>query len=72
MPIFLDANPKVSGPDFHPEYHWQLAIQKLMRRGHRVEICADIPGLFRIDGGPELTTGQLIGVAAKSDALMAR
>ena len=32
-------------------------------RGRRVEAADDIPGLFRVDGGPEITLGQLAHMA---------
>ena len=34
---------------------FRLAVQTLVERGHRVQPALDAPGLFRIDGGPELT-----------------
>jgi len=41
---------------------WMVDLMaNLERAGHRVE-QQDIPGLWRIDGGPELTTNQLIQV----------
>ncbi|UEM08024.1 hypothetical protein JL101_035835 (plasmid) [Skermanella rosea] len=45
--------------------HLQHAIDYLTSRGFVVERTADIPGLFYVDGGPELTIGQLIDFASK-------
>lgn len=39
------------------------AIADIRDAGHTVE-AQDIPGLYRINGGPELTVGQMLGVAA--------
>jgi hypothetical protein len=39
------------------------AIRALMDKGHDVSLTGDIPGLFTIDGGPELTTSQLISLS---------
>jgi hypothetical protein len=41
---------------------FRLAIKRLVRAGHQVE-AQDIPGLFRVDGGPELTVRQVINLA---------
>jgi hypothetical protein len=36
----------------------------LLERGHHLEKAdGPIPGLWHIDGGPELTTNQMLGVA---------
>lgn len=43
---------------------WRAAYDYLLQRGHRVE-PQDIPGLWRIDGGPEITSGQLVAIAQK-------
>lgn len=43
----------------------QQAINALTGRGHSVAE-SNIPGLFRVDGGPEITTNQLMGLAAGS------
>jgi hypothetical protein len=39
-----------------------LAIEWLRKLGHTVEE-QDVPGLYRIDNGPEITRGQLIGIS---------
>jgi hypothetical protein len=39
------------------------AIDVITARGCVVEICQDIPGLFRIDGGPEITIFQVLEIA---------
>jgi hypothetical protein len=39
------------------------AIKRLEKHGREVGLTGDIPGLFRIDGGPEITTNQLISIA---------
>ena len=36
-------------------------VTKLREDGHLVE-PQDIPGLWRVDGGPEITTGQLLSL----------
>lgn len=45
---------------------WRMRVEQATRileaKGHTVE-ATDIPGLFRINGGPELTTSQLLSVA---------
>jgi hypothetical protein len=41
------------------------AISRLVAAGHIVEGDPIIPGLYRIDGGPELTVGQLIDFASR-------
>lgn len=41
------------------------AIKRIEDSGHDVSLTGDIPGLFRIDGGAELTTGQLLDIARK-------
>lgn len=41
------------------------AIKHLRRIGRVVE-PTDMPGLYRIDGGPEVTTGQVISIALKT------
>lgn len=41
----------------------QIAIEALAERGRRVEPSGLIPGLYRIDGGPEITTNQLIHIS---------
>lgn len=44
---------------------WRVDLMAALEKaGHRVE-QQDIPGLWRIDGGPELTTGQLMQVGAQ-------
>ena len=44
---------------------WTVDLMaRLEAAGHRVE-QQDIPGLWRIDGGPELTTNQLMQVGAE-------
>jgi hypothetical protein len=42
----------------------QAAIRQLERLGHTVT-RENIPGLYRINGGPELTRNQLISIATK-------
>ena len=42
-----------SGPRPNPV---ALAIKRLEDGGHGVLLTGDIPGLFRIDGGPEIIT----------------
>jgi len=37
----------------------------LAKNGHTVT-GADIPGLYRVDGGPELTLGQLLQIASEA------
>lgn len=41
----------------------QIAINALTERGRRVEQSGLIPGLYRIDDGPEITTNQLIQIS---------
>ena len=41
------------------------AIRQLERLGFTVT-ATDIPGLYRIDNGPEITRGQLISIALKT------
>ncbi len=36
------------------------AIRRLLDQGRTVELTGGIPGLFRVDGGAELTTNQLV------------
>ena len=44
---------------------WQVdMLAALEAAGHRVE-QQDVPGLWRIDGGPELTSNQLLSVAGQ-------
>jgi hypothetical protein len=39
------------------------AIEALTKAGHAVTEAGGIPGLYRVDGGPELTTMQLAQIA---------
>lgn len=41
-----------------------LAIKRIENAGHDVQLTGDIPGLFRVDGGPEITTNQLMQIAS--------
>ena len=38
-----------------------VKIKALQQAGHTVTMTGDIPGLWRVDDGPELTTNQLLG-----------
>ena len=38
----------------------QVAIHWLQQNGYRVESAGGVPGLYIVDGGPELTIGQVI------------
>jgi hypothetical protein len=42
-----------------------LAIKRIESAGNAVQLTGDIPGLFRINDGPELTTRQLLDVASR-------
>jgi hypothetical protein len=37
-------------------------VENLLKDGNTVEIDPAIPGLFRVNGGPELTIGQMKAV----------
>jgi hypothetical protein len=50
-------------PD-QPQNRLQAAVQWLIAKGHRVERATDIPGLYYLDNGPELTEMQVISFAA--------
>ena len=43
-----------------------LAVQRLNELGQSVQIDERIPGLFKIDNGPELTATQFLRVACSS------
>ena len=58
---------KITGDAMMPNTSMiESAIRALRQAGHIVTAADSIPGLFHIDGGPELTTNQLIGLAAKA------
>lgn len=40
----------------------EAAIHWLRQNGHHVEPAGGIPGLYNVDRGPELTTGQIISL----------
>jgi hypothetical protein len=42
------------------------AALALIERGHKID-QQDIPGLWRINGGPEITNGQLIQIAMEAN-----
>ena len=39
-----------------------MKIEMLQRSGHAVAMTGDIPGLWRVDNGPEITTNQLLSL----------
>jgi hypothetical protein len=43
----------------------QDAVNWLAAHGHTVERAPDIPGLFYVDNGPEITTRQLLHFASQ-------
>lgn len=47
----------------------QAATKALTDAGHSVEPSGDIPGLYRINGGAELTVGQVVDVARQNGLL---
>lgn len=50
-------------PPPEPERPITLAIRALRAAGHVVEASRDVAGLYEVDGGPLLTTAQVIALA---------
>lgn len=48
------------------------AMRALMAKGHDIQLTGDIPGLFSVDGGPEITTNQLISLSGVAVAIRSR
>ena len=59
------ADVALMGEHFQPKpvNRLEAAINKLLADGKRVERATDIPGLYYIDNGPELTEMQVIHLA---------
>lgn len=45
---------------------FRLAVMILGKVGHRVQPALDAPGLFRIDGGEELSADEVVEIAIRA------
>lgn len=59
MPLLPDRAPPLTRERARTAILAKIAA--LQAAGHMVSMTGDIPGLWRVDNGPEITTNQLIG-----------